>query len=1032
MKHHALAAVVLVVSSAASARAADTDQFRVALIPASGLASVVAEADLTPQLAAAADHAWIWSATRSPVHADGAQLRSGAWKKAFLDSRDDARVSVRLAEPKVLRQRRSYERVIAAPVELWSRIAEADLPAYSVDDQGRAVIPATRGERLRLRYSDSMTAAWWLDVRAPGSATLQLAPATTLNMSVLDEQKNQIRGATAALVPSGIGVRAVAQLRTDAKGMLQLRIPGSSALTVITTAAEFAPASFTASAEDFPATIQLRRGRTLLGRIVTPKGAPVGGAAVRAEAWIGDSFALYSRTTLSDADGRWTLASVPRGSAKVIVAAAGHASVSEAIENAGDTDVGPIELPDAATVRLKVVSAIDGRPVTAVTAELLDGGDHAYDGDARGELAIEGVPAASAARVRLRARGFLDRTETIDGGERRRIVELTPGVTVKGTLVDESGLPLGAAMTVESGNRFVPDTVGDDGKFELLLEPDREYDLRFEPAAAAETTVHLAAERAGAIRDLGEIRPQRGVVARGIVRDELGQPLAGARLWFPRTGTGGPIVSWVNGRVISTTTDADGRFALKGLPLAAALVRVDHPQKARGYVTLDPQQADEVLEVPPIVLTGGATIRVLAGRNRDDLSVSLDLRGAWEETDWLTAAVRDGVATLRHVPAGPAVLHVRAGGRVICQRDVDIGRDADLDADCAAEQVEVSGVVTFGGVPAADGQLVWSSSVAAQPAAGIFTTSSPGGVQQQRVFGAGAPRVSVSLSESGTYRTRELFPGRWTVTWLSPAGISTEPRVVDIPSAKTFDFPMQFAGGRLSGSVIDGDGKPIARAHVRETGSGASTLTAADGTFELRGVRPGLNRLQAQAGSGLSRVVAVEIEERREANPVTLTVAGDSDGALRVVVSGPGGQPVAGAFVFMESDQLLTAMTSGAGVAEFARPEHVARFRVAAYAEGRWAFGDWQSSDDRGPVRLAIGESGRLRITSERGGLVAVTGPNGWLLSLLMSRVGLLPRIAGGELLMSGLPPGAYSVSLPPNAATVVVARNEAALLEIR
>jgi hypothetical protein len=83
-------------------------------------------------------------------------------------------------------------------------------------------------------------------------------------------------------------------------------------------------------------------------------------------------------------------------------------------------------------------------------------------------------------------------------------------------------------------------------------------------------------------------------------------------------------------------------------------------------------------------------------------------------------------------------------------------------------------------------------------------------------------------------------------------------------------------------------------------------------------------------------------------------------------------------------------------------------------------------------VRLAIGDSGRLRITSERGGLVAVTAPNGWLLSLLMSRVGLLPRIADGELLVSGLPPGAYSVSLPPNAATVVVARNEAALLQIR
>jgi len=1029
VKTRTVAAAVLVVTSTMSLRAADTDRFHIALLPTTGLASVVAESGLTPQAASAADHAWIWSDTRPPIRADREQLRSGAWKQALLDTRDDAKVSVRLAEPDGTKQRRPHGRIIAAPVELWAGMAEADLPAYAVDDAGQAVIPTRRGERLRVRYCDATTAGWWVEVKAPGAVTVRLEAATALNIAVIDEQKKGVSDVTAALVPGGMEARAVAQLRGDPRGLLRLTIPRSDRLTVVTNAPGFAPSSFTAAAEDFPAVVLMRHGRRLSGQIVTPKGLPIAGAAVRAEAWVEDTLALFSRTVTSDQAGRWVVTAVPRQAAKVIVSAHGRASVSTTVDGAGDMDLARMELQPAAAVHLKVISASGGEPVAGVTAQLLDGTERTFDGDAEGELFAEGIPANGAARLRLSAGRFLAQTVTVEAGARKKVIELTPGVIVKGRIRGEDGAPLTARLSVESGNRFSSAPVGEDGAFDLLLDPEREYDLRFEPASAAQTTVHLHAERPGAVVDLGDIRPERGIVARGVVLDELGQPLAGAKLWLPRAGAGGTVVSWVNGRIISTVTDADGRYELKGLPFAAALVRVDHPDKARAYVTLDPQQADEVLDVPPIALSNGATIRVLPGGDRDDLSVTLDLRGTWEEPDWLTSPVRDGVATLRHVPKGPAILHVRAGERIVCQRDVEIAGDREIDAGCAAEQVEVTGSVTFGGVPATDGQLVWSSSAASQPAAGIFTTLSPGGAQQQRVVGAGAPRVSVPVSGNGSYRTREIFPGRWTVTWLSSTGISTQPRTVDVPAVKTFEYAMQLPGGRLHGTVVDVEGKPVGRSHVRETGSNASTLTSEDGTFELRGLQPGLNRLQAQAGNQLSRIVAVSIEEERPADPVTLTLAGDGEGVVRVEVTGPAGQPVTGAFVFMESDQLLTAMTNGAGAAEFARPEQAGRFRVAAYAEGRWSLGDWQSSDLRAPVRLTVGEAGRLRVTSSRGGLVGVTAASGWPLSLLMSRVGLMPRLIGGELTVSGVPPGVYAVSLPPNSATVTVARNEAAVV---
>lgn len=1000
--------------SATVSTAADV---RVALISTTGEANVVSAADLAQVPLAEYTHAWVWDDTRPPARVPIEDVRSGVYRKALEPAKTDVAVTIRLSRLDKTAKEPFSGAAVVAPAEMWNEIPENDLPRFAVDQNGVARAPATRGIVQRIRFIGVGEATWWQELRAPGIVTIRPLPTRTKPVTVTDSKGQPLRSAVVTLIPSAASRgKVVAMLRADERGRLDLRLPDGD-LTMIVSASGYAPAAINARASDLPAMVRLDRGMDIRGRVLTQDDKPVAGASIRAEAWVGGSYALFSRSATSADDGSWSVRGVPLGEAKILFNAPSFVPSSTTVSQPEALlDVGDIRLARGSSAILRLVDAGDGRtPVARAKVAVLDAGDRELISNARGEVVIQDIDSAAPPRISASARGFITETRNLQISREPQIVEMTRGVVVRGRFIGENGAPVAAAsIRIESGNRFSSESVADDGTFEIVLQPDVSYDLLLEALAVSSTSVSVPARKSGDTVDLGDVRAQSGVTVRGVVVDETGQPLPAVRIWMPRPAKEGAIVSWMNGRLMETTSDEAGSFELRGLTAAPALLRVDHPEKARAYVAIAPERAEEVIEDRRIVMEEGATVSVLTPGADDALTVTLDLRGNWQEIDWRTAPTHNGVATFRHVPAGHSTIHVRKSGNVVCQRDVEIARKkSEIEVECASDPVSVSGIVTTGEKPVGTGSLVWLMQTGQPTEGAILTSYSPGGLRQQRVYGAGAPRISIPLSSDGTYRTDDVFPGRWNVAWVSEEGSSTPARSVEVPDAKTFLYSMVLSEGRVRGEVLDENNQPVPRARLRELNSRTSTIAGADGRFELNGLPPGLNRIQAYLGDRDSVVASVTLEEGRDADPIVLKLD-ETDDALQVTVVGADRSPVRqGGFVFLETaDDLQMTMTDAQGIASFRPPDNAVRFRAAAYVDGSIAFSPWQDTARSEGVVISVPASGRMEVTSKQRGLLQITGLDGWNVSLLFSRLGNLPRSGPEATVIAGLPPGTYALSL--------------------
>jgi hypothetical protein len=989
---------------------------RVALIGTTGEANVVSAAELADLPLAAYTHAWIWDDARPPAKVAIEDVRSGAYQKALDPAKTGVAITIRLSRRDKTTRELFSGTAVVAPAEMWNEIPENDLPRFPVDPAGVAHATATRGIVQRIRFIGIGEATWWQELRAPGNVTIRPLPTRTKSVAVTDSKGQPLREAVVTLIPSSASRgKVAAMLRADERGRLDLQLPDGD-LTVIVSASGYAPAAINARASDLPAMVRLDRGMDIRGRVLTQDDKPVAGASIRAEAWVGGSSALFSRSATSTDDGSWSVRGVPLGEAKILFNAPSYVPSSTFIsEPEALLDVGDMRLTKGSSAVLRLVDASDGRtPVARAKVAVLDAGDRELLSNERGEVVVRDIDSAAPPRISASARGFITETRNLQISREPQIVEMTRGVVLRGRFIHETGSPVAAAsIRIESGNRFSTESVAEDGTFELVLQPDVPYDLQLEAFTVATTSISIPARKSGETVDLGDVRARSGVTVRGVVVDESGQPLPAVRIWMPRPASEGAIVSWMNGRLIETTSDEAGLFELRGLTAVPALLRFDHPEKARAYVAIAPERAEEVIEDRRIVMNEGATVSVLASGADDALTVTLDLRGNWQEIDWRTAPARNGVATFLHVPAGHSTIHVRKSGNVVCQRDVDIAREKpEIEVECASDPVRVSGMVTSGDKPVSTGSLVWLMQTGQPTEGAILNSYSPGGLRQQHVYGAGAPRISIPLSPDGTYRTDDVFPGRWNVSWVSEDGSSTPARSVEVPDAKTFLYSVALSDGRVRGEVLDENRQPVPRARLRELNSRTSAIAGADGRFELNGLPPGANRIQAFLGDRDSAVASVTLEEGRDADPIVLTLD-DTDDALQITVVGSDRSPVRqGGFVFLETaDDLQMTMTDAQGIASFRPPDNAARFRAAAYVDGSIAFSPWQDKT-RSEVMITVPASGRMEVISKQRGLLQINGPDGWNVSLLFSRLGNLPRSGPEATVIAGLPPGTYALSL--------------------
>jgi hypothetical protein len=167
-------------------------------------------------------------------------------------------------------------------------------------------------------------------------------------------------------------------------------------------------------------------------------------------------------------------------------------------------------------------------------------------------------------------------------------------------------------------------------------------------------------------------------------------------------------------------------------------------------------------------------------------------------------------------------------------------------------------------------------------------------------------RIRFDTDEDGYFHGFLPEEGSWPVQLFlettGPLRISLDPVEVRRPKGKrSARVDITIPDTALMGEVVDEAGHPVPDAevwahHAEKVRKGEEnrTSTGRDGTFEIRGLPPGLVSVQAEHGQRVSDWNQVPLEERREATGIRLVVREGFDLLGRIL--SPSG-PVPGAHV---------------------------------------------------------------------------------------------------------------------------------------
>lgn len=1032
------AAVVLVAGAISSVHAAEVPLYLVVANRDGTHARVTWP--LTETQRAAASHFWAWTDGTPPRKFD---LRKGSpGGQDLFDALEQS--SVRPVEVRLRGWSRKEElatvRVIAAPVEMWGSVPESLLPSFSVSETGTVAIPASGA--LRIRALGERVGSMWEQMRGDASRcdiTLR-RPASDAEMRFRTADGG-LPGRLYALVMSrrrGEAAAALqAQFAADPKGALRIpALPQSEIVALFVTSEHAAPQTISGTAEELSRTILLPPAAEVRGRFIDEEGRPVSGVKVVAEGWVSPDAPAASRGEVtSDSDGRWAIRGLPRVRLAVRAMSDSHATFRTTLQPESDElDIGTVTLAHAAQLTLIVTDSTDV-PLAGVRVRS-DGG---FEGrtDDEGMIRVSRLSPTEQSVLTATAAGFRKQThEVVPPLPKETKIVLERAFTVKGTLSTESGAALdGAAVTIKNESNYRREEIGTDGTFSLDVLPDAEFSLTFESPATASLTRAEPAGEAGEVRDLGLLRLLDGHGVRGRVTDSAGVPVPGARVWTIRPGEGGAVAAWVAGRLVQTTTGADGAFDLRGLSEGPALLRIDAPDFARAYRDIVMETAP--LDVGSLTLLRGSVVTVNVPRS-DAVIARLDLRGDALDADMLTAPVVEREARLRQVPPGRYGVTVLNAGGVVCDRTVDVAEGMDVSVDCPSSTL-VRGRVLLGGAVAPGGTLIWSRP--GKTDALISNRHSPLGALQQQIYGAGGGRAVVAVGPDGTFETDQLHSGEWQVAWRPADSIGTPERAFVVPEAAEAVILVVFEGNVLRGRVTDAEGRPLARAAVREIQGPSHALTAADGTFAMMAVAPGVHRLHATLAGKSSRVIEVTVEPNREVPPVTLEIGDDDANTVAIRVVNDDGLPIASAFVFLESiaGTVRILMTNAAGEATTSVPEGIGDLvRVAAYGKNVWGFGKLKKSADGVPgphaTTVRFVRTGSLRIRSRTAsGPAVIQSPDAPAdLAWMLTRIGSFPTVKPDvPLLIQGLPPGNYRIQVDTSSALVAITAGATAAVDL-
>lgn len=334
-----------------------------------------------------------------------------------------------------------------------------------------------------------------------------------------------------------------------------------------------------------------------------------------------------------------------------------------------------------------------------------------------------------------------------------------------------------------------------------------------------------------------------------------------------------------------TGIDDHGFFVFEDLRPGEYVVVVHQPGYAlndRFRVRLEENRETALRE--PVVLTPPTRLEIAVDPPTDPRSRPWEIRlrlqdpvpgsgglvarGVTADGEWAEASLEPGTYQVD--------VYDSTGSRVRREGPFEVGSQERVYVPIEIESIAVNGEVSLGDerVPAAK---LW--------------------------FGGrtGLRSIQVETDEDGMYETHLPEGGDWRVEVEAQEPPISYTGEVKVPESGG-ELDLRLPDTRISGFVLDESGGapsplPTVGAYPVDRGSGSTPITVyEDGSFEARGVEPGVYRIQATSAHGTSRMVEISVQEEMEGPQLRLVLRQlDTVGGL--LLSRHGG--VAGATVIM-------------------------------------------------------------------------------------------------------------------------------------
>ena len=570
------------------------------------------------------------------------------------------------------------------------------------------------------------------------------------------------------------------------------------------------------------------------GRLVDGGGQPVAGTVVLSEIdGVASSRTVGALVRATAAtDGRFSLERVPAGSHGARVTARGLAPRHVGLDvpvRAGTVDIGDVAFEAGLQIR--------GRVRDKAGAAIADAAVRAFPDRPMGARgALEGVTEADGGFVlggatggtydlSVYAPGYTRFNEAVEAPRDGLEVVLTAAGSITGTVVDASGRAVETfevtAMPGE-GVRQMPRRrpfTDEGGRFTLDEIPGAgTYSLQVTTRGSGRQVVPGVKVADGAVTDVGRITLAAAGTVRGVVVDASSAPVAGTTM--DALGSERVMAGQMRDEV---TTDAAGRFELRGLAPGRAVIVARHPEYAEARsapVEVDPVRAAETA----ITLTrGGRIAGTLKRRNGAPFDGGVVVRSLGRPMAFAPAAVHcpaaDGSFVIDRVaPGRVAVLATSRDGGIggtNAMKEVEVREGETARVDLVWRDILLTGKVTRGGVPLPNVRLMASGGFGGVVGGMVETPSGP-------------QRLTATTREDGSYEMIVGDVGRVVVRAESALdGRSFPIRAIEVADvdAQTVDIDFPATGDRR---------RRRGRGHRRARGAGRSRRPRGEGGGSLR------------------------------------------------------------------------------------------------------------------------------------------------------------------------------------------------------